>query len=355
MADGDTQKLAPEFRVKVNGSELPPGTAAMVVSVTVDQDVTAPSMFTLEIADQDLTHPDATWADADLFAPGGEVEILMGYTGKLATVLKGEITGLEPEFKSGDLPRLLVRGHDRRHRLLRGRTTRSFTQVKDSDVAGQIAQAAGLTAQATDTGTVLDYLLQHNQTDLEFLGERARRLGYEVAIDDKTLFFRPHGNAASEALTLARDTDLLEFHPRLTTLGQVGKVTVQGWSAKDKDAITGQAAAGDEGTTMGGADAGSKAADKAFGASVAAVVDRPVFSQAEADKIALGQLQETALSYVTGEGVVIGRTDLVAGAVIKIDGFGRRFSGLYYVTSARHSHQPHRGYRTAFAVRRNAT
>jgi len=351
----DTQKLAPEFRVRINGSELPPGTAAMVSSVIVDQDVAAPAMFTLELVDQDLEHPDATWADADLFAPGGEAEILLGYTGQLATVLKGEITGLEPQYKSGEIPRLVVRGHDRRHRLLRGRNTRSFTQVKDSDVAGQIAQAAGLTPQATDTGTVLDYLLQHNQTDLEFLCERARRLGYEVAIDDKTLFFRPHGNAAAEALTLARATDLLEFHPCLTTLKQVGKVTVQGWSVKDKEAITGQAAAGDEGTTMGGADAGSKAADKAFGSSVAAVVDRPVGSQAEADKIALGQLQETALSYVSGDGVMIGRADLVAGAVVKIEGFGRRFSGLYYVTSARHSYLPSRGYRTAFFVRRNAT
>jgi phage protein D len=355
MANLDVERLAPEFRVRINGADLPPDKAAAVSTVTVDQDVAAPAMFTLELVDQDLEHLDATWADADLFAPGGEAEVLMGYTGHLTTVLKGEITGLEPEFRAGQVPRLVVRGHDRRHRLLRGRNTRSFTQVKDSDVASQIAQAAGLTAQATDTGTTLDYLLQHNQTDLEFLEERARRLGFEVAIDDKALLFRPHGNSASEALTLARDTDLLELHLRLSTLAQIGKVTVQGWSVKDKEAITGQAAAGDEGTTMGGADAGSKAADKAFGAAVAAVVDRPVFSQAEADKIALGQLQEASLAYVTGEGEVLGRTDLVAGAVIKIGGFGRRFSGLYYVTRARHRYVPHRGYRTAFAVRRNAT
>jgi phage protein D len=355
MANGDTQSLAPEFRVRINGSELPPATAAMVQSVTVDQDVTVPAMFTVDLVDQDLTHPDATWADADLFAPGGEAEILLGYTGKLLSVMKGEITGLEPEFRSGEIPRLVVRGHDRRHRLQRGRGTRSFTQVKDSDVASQIAQAAGLTPQATDTGAVLDYLLQHNQTDLEFLEERARRLGYEVAIDGKTLYFRPHGNDGSAALTLARDLDLLEFQPRLTTLGQVGKVTVQGWSVKDKEAITGQAAAGDLGTTMGGSDSGPQAADQAFGAAAAAVVGRPVFSQDEADAMALGQLERTALSYVTGEGMVIGRPDLVAGTVIEITGFGRRFSGLYYVISARHSYTPARGYRTAFAVRRNAT
>lgn len=350
----DLQKLAPEFRVRINGAELPPKAAAMVKSVTVDQDVTAPSMFTLDLVDQDLEQLDATWADADLFAPGGEAEILMGYTGKLDSVIKGEITGLEPEFALHELPRLIVRGHDRRHRLLRGRKTLSFTQVKDSDAASQIAQAAGLSPQVEDTGAVLDYLLQHNQTDLEFLEERARRLGFEVAVEDKTLFFRPHGNAAAEAITLARNLDLLELRLYLSTLGQVGKVTVQGWNVKDKEAITGQAAAGDEGTAMGGSASGPQAADKAFGSSAAAVVDRPVFSQAEADKIALGQLQETALAYVRGEGVVIGRTDLKAGAVIKIEGFGRRMSGLYYVLAARHRFSDE-GYRTAFTVRRNAT
>jgi phage protein D len=62
-----------------------------------------------------------------------------------------------------------------------------------------------------------------------------------------------------------------------------------------------------------------------------------------------------ALAFVTGEGVAVGRTDLKAGTVIKIEGFGRRFSGLYYLASACHIYTPARGYRTELGLRRNAT
>jgi len=341
--------------VRINGAELPPKAAADVVAVDVYQDVSVPSMFELKLINRDMAKLKITWSDDPLFAEGSEVEILMGYAGKLASVMNGEITGLEPEFHAGEVPMLTVRGHDRRHRLLRGRKTRSFTQVKDSDIASQVAQEAGLSAEAEDTQVTLDYVLQHNQTDWEFLDGRARRLGFEVLVEGKTLKFRPHKNDGSEVLTLSRDQDLIEFRPRLSTIGLVGEVAVQGWSPKDKKAITGKAAAGDEGTTMGGTKGGPKTADGAFDAAAANLVDRPVFSQAEADQIARGRLREMALAYVTGEGVAVGRTDLKAGTVIKIEGFGRRFSGLYYLASTRHTYSPARGYRTELGVRRNAT
>ena len=350
-----TERLVPAFRVRINGADLPPQAAADVIHVAVCQDVSAPSMFELRMINRDQQKLRVTWSDDKLFAEGSEAEILMGYVGKLESVLVGEITGLEPEFHAGEVPMLTVRGHDRRHRLLRGRKTRSFTQVKDSDIASQIAQEAGLSASADDTQVTLDYVLQHNQTDWEFLETRARRVGFEVVVDGKTLEFRPHKNDGSEVVTLSRDKELLEFYPRLSTLGMVGEVVVQGWNPKDKEPIQGKAKAGGEGTTMGGSTGGPAAADKAFDAAVGTVVDRPVFTQAEADQIALGRLKEMALSYITGEAVAIGRPELKAGTVLKIEGFGRRFSGLYYLASTRHTYSPARGYRTELGLRRNAT
>lgn len=350
-----SERLAPELRVRVDGTDLPVTAEMDVIEVSALQDVAAPGMFALRLVNWDDDHLRVTWADDDLFAAGREVEILLGYAGDLAPVMVGEITAIEPEFRAGEFPQVIVRGHDRRHRLTRGSKTLAFTNVKDSDIASQIAGGAGLTAQAEDTHVVHDYVLQHNQSDLEFLMERARRIGYEVVVEGKTLYFRPHGNDAAAVLTLARDADLIELHPRLTTLGQAGAVAVQGWSPKDKAALAGKAAAGDEGTTMGGSTTGPSAADQAFGAAVATGVATPVLSQAEADQIAIGRLREMALAYVTGDGVAVGRADLKAGTVVQIDGVGRRFSGLYYLSSVCHTYSPRRGYRTAFSFRRNAT
>ncbi|HEX6904120.1 MAG TPA: contractile injection system protein, VgrG/Pvc8 family [Thermoanaerobaculia bacterium] len=349
------ERLAPEFRVRIDGSDLPVKAAMEVLEVSALQDVDAPGMFALRLANWDSDQMRITWADDDLFGTGREVEILMGYAGDLHPVLVGEITGIEPEFRAGEIPEVVVRGYDRRHRLMRGRKTRSYTKVKDSEVAGQIAGEAGLTDRAEDSRVVHEYLLQHNQTDLEFLQERARRIGYEVMVEGKDLHFRPRAYGSGEALTLARTVDLEELHPRLTSLGIAPEVAVHGWNVKDKEALVGKAAAGDEGSRMGGSSSGPAAVESAFGTAVAALVDHPVLSQAEADQIAEGQLREMALAYIGGEGVALGRADLKAGTVIKIDGVGKRFSGLYYIPSVCHSYSPRRGYRTAFTFRRNAT
>jgi phage protein D len=352
---GDTQNLVPTFRVQVNGSDLPPAAAADLISASVEEDVGAPAMFSLRLVNWDMTKLEVTWSDDDLFAAGSQVEVQMGYVDDLQTLLVGEITGLEPEFCADDIPMLVVRGYDRRHRLLRGRQTRSFIQMKDSDIARQIAGQAGLSAQVQDSGVILDYVLQHNQTDLEFLGERARPIGYEVAVEDKTLHFRPQQHAGPAALTLSLDEDLLEFYPRSTTLTQVGQVEVRAWNPKEKTVITGQAGAGQETTRMDGSASGPLAANKAFGKASSPRLDRPVTSQAEADQMALGRFNAMALAYVGGQGVCVGRSDLRAGAVVRIEGLGQRFSGLYYVTSTQHRYTPAHGYRTAFKVRRNAT
>ncbi len=356
MANENGHNLVPEFRVFVNGNELPPEAAIDLTAVAVYEDVDAPTMFTLTLVNWDMAQLKVTWADDDLFAVGSEVEVQMGYVDALETLIIGEITGLEPEFSPHSPPTLTVRGYDRRHRLMRHHQTKTFTQIKDSDIASQLASDYGLQAEVEDTSVTLDYVLQRNQTALAFLKELAQRNGYEVTVDNKTLFFRPHQYTETAVLTLKWELDLIEFYPRLSSLSQVSQVTVRGWNPTEQAEIVGQAKSGDEGSAMGGSTVGPSVVEEAFGQTSLISVDRPVFSQAEADQAALGQFRTMALAYISGEGACVGRTDLRAGAVIEIDGVGDRFSGLYYVPSTTHKFEPKQGiYRTRFSVRRNAT
>jgi phage protein D len=341
--------------VRINGSDPPPEAAADLIAVIVHEDIWAASMFALELINWDMGKLKVTWADDELFAEGSEVEIQMGYVDDLETLMIGEIIGLEPEFCTEEVPKVTVRGYDRRHRLMRDRKTRSFVQLKDSDIASQIAREADLTPQVEDSGVHHDYVLQHNQTDMEFLQERADRIGHEVVVENKTLYFRPIQHTEPKTLSLARGVDLMEFYPRLSAVGQVGAFQVRGWDPKGKSEIIGQAGIGDESTTMGGRATGQTTADDTFGQAMATSVNRPVLSQAEADQIALGRFRDMGLAYITGEGVCVGRKDLRAGTVVEVEGVGERFGGLYYVTSATHTCTPARGYRTVFNFRRNAT
>jgi phage protein D len=348
--------LVPDVDIVINGSPLPATAEPFVIAVTVDNDSDLPGMFAIEMTGSDTQSAEIPWIDDQtLFSIGNVVEIKLGYAGNVASVIVGEVTSLEPEFAFDRKPSLTVRGYDRRHRLQRGRKTRTFVQQKDSDIAAQIARETGLTPDVTDSRVVHDYVLQANQTNMEFLKERARRIQYEVVVQDKKLLFRPVANAASAIVTLTMDGDLLEFYPRLSSSYQVDEVKVRGWNPKDKKEIVGQAKKGDESSTMGGQSIGAALAATKFGSAADLVGDRPISTQAEADQLAKARFNTVALAFISGEGTCWGRTDISPGNVIKIDGVGKRFSGQYYVTSVIHRYDQQQGYQTYFTVRRNAS
>jgi phage protein D len=350
-----SQPLVPVCDVIINGKSWSAEVDAHVASVSVSENLGLPAMFTLTLHSPAEHENKLPWIeDQSLFAIGDEVKVKLGYGDELETVTTGEITGLDPHFARDRATKLTVRGYDRLHRLLRESKTRTFAQMKDSDIASQIADDAGLTGDVTDSEVTHEYVIQTNKTDLAFLQERARLINYEVMVDDKTLIFRPAANAESESLTLSFEADLLDFSPNLSSAGQVSEARVRGWNPQEKKEIVGQAKAGDEGSAMGGSRSGGALAEEAFGSAASVVADQPVASQAEADQMAKALLQKTALSLVTGSGVCFGRTDLRSGKVIKIEGVGEMFSGKYYVTQVTHSYSPHGGYRTSFSVRRNA-
>ena len=355
MADRNSfDTLTPEFRIEIDGSAVSEQVRADLIAVRVLEDVEATSMFSFVLHCWDEVEMKVKWIDDPLFKEGAAVAIHMGYRDQLEKIFSGEISGLEPEFHSAEAPVLTVRGYDRGHRLMKERKTKSYVQMSDSDIASQIASKAGLTAKVERTPVTLEYVLQNNQTDLEFLTARAGRIGYEVFVQDKTLYFRPHQIAGSESLTLRREVELLEFYPRSTTMNQVAQTTVRGWDPKKKKEFVAKAQTGDVRDKLG-ANSGPSTTQRAFTGTGTMMVHLPVSSQAEADQLASGLLNEIALCHVAGDGVCIGRPDLRPGKLIKIEGIGKRFSGSYYVTATEQSYLPSRGYRTAFTVRRNAT
>ncbi len=341
----------PDLSVRVNGSGLPAAAHADLRSVTVQEDLQALSMFTLELHNWDQAQLQVSWSDSPLFAVGNQMEIWLGYVGDLHKVMLAEITSLEPVFTTDQPPLLMVRGYDLRHRLARGRKTRTFAKMKDSAIASQIAREAGLGTQVDDTKVTHEYVIQSNQSDWEFLQRRASLIGYEIYVREKVLYFRWPPSAAQPADKLSLGEDITEFSPRLTSLTQASEVAVRGWSVKEKKAVVGTMRTAPD---PGGRPSGSATARRAFGAASVAILGQPARNLAEADSIAQGQFAAMASTYVEGDVVAHGRPQLQAGTVVDIAGAGQAFSGPYYITSVTHMVTPEHGYHTSFTVQRNA-
>src|SRR5512137_2263372 len=205
-------KLMDHLYIKIDGNDLPTKVMDDLLEMTVESSLRLPHMFTIHIHDEQLK-----WIDDGPFALGKEVEIatVQEESGTSRVLIKGEITAIEPNFGEGTQATLLVRGYDRSHRLHRGTYSKAYLQVTDSDLASRIAKEAGLSAKVDATSEVYDHVLQHNQTYMEFLSERAQRIGYEFFVEDKTLYFRKPAKNGS-ALELEWGQKLKSFRPRLT-------------------------------------------------------------------------------------------------------------------------------------------
>lgn len=249
-------RLMDHLYVKVDGSDLPQEAMNDLLEVTVDTSLHLPDAFTIQLHDEGLR-----WVDEGPFGLGKEVEISAQPEegGASRVLIKGEITAIEPDFGEGTLATLLVRGYDKSHRLHRGTQTKAFQQVTDSDLATRIAQDAGLQAQVDATTEVYKHVLQHNQTNTEFLSERARRIGYEFYVQDRTLHFQRPARGG-DALELEWGRELRSFRPRLSLVEQVDEVVVKGWDPKTRQVISGQAGRGQAEPQTGEQQSGSQLA-----------------------------------------------------------------------------------------------
>lgn len=347
-------RVAPGHEIRLDGSPLPVEMLVDVLDVTVCDYAVGASWFCVNMNNRHSDRQEIKYSDGPDFSEGARIEVIVGYDGKVASLIKGEVTTLEAEFVEDEAPTLKVQGYDSLHRFRRGRKTKSYLQQKDSDIARQIASTLGLSAQVEDTNVTHEYLLQDNLTDIDFLMERARRIRYELVIENGTLHFRKAANDKSKVVSMEFGMTLRSFCPRLSTVSQVSEVLVQGWDAKKKEPITGSARSADAVSKMGGQQLGANITEGAFFPTKNIIIDKPVFSKGEADQIAKGMFNNMAVGFITGEGKAIGNGDIKAGTVIELLKLGTRFSGLYYVTSATHTIDSS-GYTTKFTVERNAT
>jgi Rhs element Vgr protein len=339
------------FKIKINGQDLPDALANDIIAVEVDLCLNLPGMFVIDIFD-----PQVSLAADAKFELGNSVSVGMEVDreeGERATeiLIKGEITAVEAVFDFAAETRLRIRGYDKGHRLHRVQKTRAFTNVTDSDVIKTLVSENRLTAEISSTSVVHDHIYQFRQTDFEFIRERARRNGYVCLVDDTKLKCKPPAGIGSDGPELKYGVELLYFTPRLTTGGQVSEVTVRGWDYKNKEAVVSTISSPSFSYHAGSSRNGGATAQSAFADPGKVLLHNlPVQQASEADKIAKAILDEREASFLQGEGQCYGNPKIKAGMRLTLTGLGSLFNGKYFVTRATHRFTRVHGYRTEIAV-----
>ena len=334
--------------IKIGGQNASEEIMDCLESIEVESNILLPDVFAIHLHD-----PDFKWIDSNTFDLGKAVEIEASVATAAgqnrAKILTGEITAIEPRFNQVEGPFVIIRGYSKAHRLHRVKHTRSFVQQSDSDIASRIAQEHGLKANVDSTSGVNEYVFQDNQTNMEFLQDRAKRNGYYLYIEADTLNFVKAPKSGNKTPVLEWGDNLLNFESRLSTSNQVDKVTVRAWDSKNKQVVVGQANNPSSSPKIG-EKPGGQAAQKAFHVQSEEVVNnRIVVDQQDAQDLAQSIIDELSHSFIQVEGTCLGNPDIFAGTIIELKGLGKRFSDKYLISRAMHRYNK-TAYTTSFEV-----
>lgn len=358
---------APDFRLEVEGLELDPTTHGDVIELKVVMDMNNMTSFDFTISNWDDTRLAFKYSDTDTFDVGKRIHVLMGYAGKLLSMVSGQVATMAAHFPDGASPTLTVGGLDGMFRLrdrkpAEGETTK-YENMTDSQIAEHIATRNGLKSVVDKTDTVFVEVIQKNQDDATFLMERAKRIDYDcfvrtdpVSGDGVLNFVKPRDGRDAKSVRVyqfAWGESLISFQPTINLSRQVGKITVRGWDSRLKQAVVATADPSDlpgAGKAAGGK-SGPEAAASAMQGKQEVVVDAHVTTQDEARRLAVALLAERAAQFITATGESIGLPDLRPGDNVEMSRLGTRFDGTYYVTSVEHVINES-GFRTRFNVRR---
>ncbi|MFB2769534.1 VgrG-related protein [Pelatocladus sp. BLCC-F211] len=337
-----------------------------LLQVTVEESLHLPAIFTLVVhnsyipatKERDEHKP---WRHQKYFQIGGKIKL--GFISSTTqdehfkkefdeSLIEGEITAIEVNFNEKSEAPIVVRGYDISHRLHRGRYNRSFLNETDSDIVKKIAQEVGIKANKNveKSGEPHEYVFQENQTNMEFLRERAARIGFELFIQGQELYFRKP--QSQNSLKLKWLVDISSFSTRITSAEQVSAVEVRSWDYTQKRLISSTARSENLVTETGNEPGSSTSTefDLKRKPPKMTVVDQPVFTAKQAEKMAQALCDELGGEFIYADAKAEGNPKIRPGRVVELKGMGDRFSGKYYITETRHFYNQ-RIYTTEFSVR----
>ena len=373
-------RYAPNFTITVNGDPLPAGMRACISRLTYQDGLEGADRVEFTLANDALR-----FLDHPLLRVDNEIRLQIGYApNPLEEVFVGEITGVNATFPGGGMPTMTVVAHDFLQRLTRGTKDRAFAlsipcigkfPLPDPYVA-MLVSATNLLIPAVDpAGAALSFLtlliayaidpleakrsirIQSGQSDFDFLSTLAKENGWEMSIDHTQA---PHGYVLqfqfllrdySADVALKWGESLIDFTPKITTVGQVAAVSTRVWIPSIKMELVivlgwdWDRASFDLQIYPGLGQLAALTGGKKSTLKIDAI------GPATAPKKLVSELLPRLNNRLTASGSTIGDPRIKSGVVVDFDGLGDEFGGLYRITTATHTFDGG-GYKTSFDARK---
>lgn len=378
----NTERYTPELRLAIDGEPVPAALRAAVTSVSLQRGLEGVDRVELGLANEGLR-----WLDYPMLALDRDLTLFLGYApDPLVQMFSGEIVGQSASFPSSGMPALTVVAQDRRYRMQRGNASRWFAiavpkttnlPLPDVAVAGALSAGHGLIPIVDPVAGALAVLIggasalaavadkdvqkvirkQSGESDYDLLAKLCVENGWDMTVDHggalggRVLRFSSAADRLQPDVTLKYGRDLIEFSPRVSTVGQVVGVSAHIWQPDLKMSFAISVGWDWDRQSLelrivpGGAEAAPQVDKAQF-----MLLDKPL-TRTNAARTLMGTLLPRLNKRLTGSGSTVGDPRIEPGGVLRLEGLGEKFGGLYRVTSVTQTLDSG-GWRTSFEVRK---
>ena len=327
----------PRPRVTLAGNELARKDLDALRELRVQGALSAPTLCELTFVRQEIS------VDGGL-TPAIGASLRVELDGREECLFDGEVTALEYGYESDGICRLRIRGYDLLHRLRKRQPVRVHVEVTVADLARELALDLGLDVVADEPGPLWRRLIQHRQSDLDFLADIAARAGLYLAVRGETLHLMSLAGIG-EAVPLALGDTLLEARIEVNADASCASVTTSAW-----DALRGERHQGRVTLARNGRKVEAEAPAVLVGGSGERhLADHSLRNDGLAEALAQAELDCRAMSEVIIRGVAEGNPALMPGTRIEIRGVDGIVAGTYVLTAVVHRVDARGGFVSEFS------
>jgi phage protein D/phage baseplate assembly protein gpV len=333
----DSLQLGVSFEIKIGGKALAKELVVMKINVKYDVNKIAKASVSIIGGNTyESIFPESETAD---FEPGKEIVISIGYAEKNTEVFSGIIVNHRLSVGEGYLnyasrSLVVLEAADKAIKMTLEKKSDLYEKKKDSDLITTVVSGAGLAKKIEATTLQHDFIARHHCTDWEFVLNRAAANGLLVFNSENKITVEKPKISGTEKVLIIYGKDVYSFHGNLDAvkqLQQLEALTYDNYEEKEITQTGSEPADLDKPGTVNGKKLGKVAAPEKLKWNAHVPIQTKELKAWADASLVLSRLKR-----VKGEMSFRGMTDLVLGSLIKLDGFGKLFNGLVYVTGVEH-------------------
>ncbi len=335
----DSLYKAVSYQIKIDKKPL--DSSYEVNKVIAFKEINKLGRARIHILGGDYTTNSFVESESEVFDPGNEVEIKLGYDQKYTLVFQGIILKHSISVKEGYLRKktrsqLIIECVDKAVVLKNSFTNTIYREKTDNQIMSNlINQVDGLTSSIETTDYEHSVLPKYNISDWDFILERAKYNGLLVLNSNNKISIKnPSVSSITPEVTLLNGAGTISFEAHLNSTNQFNSIKLQSRDSFNDEVFNKVGSPPDEIVTNE-TDNAKTISKNTSPSEVEINLPQDVDSN-ELKVLADSLIKLSRLQRVSGRVKFKGVLDIDLDSVVALSGFGKRFDGNVYVSGLYH-------------------